>query len=172
MLIVDELGVLGGGAVTNLIERVREAGVGVIVSAQTVAGLGDDAAGMLEAVDFRVVHRTANPQQLINLAGTVQDGRRSYSVTEDRFTGHGQWAERDRWRVDPNTVRQLPRGEAVVIAGGRACRTLIRPPDSDELGVDWLTGRRPTVLDAEPSRVEVVAVERDEPVDRPASWVK
>lgn len=137
LLVLDEFSAISSGAdAANLIERAREFGAGVILTTQSYAGLGAGAERVLDAArGGLIVHSLANPEPFTARAGTVT--RQTVSVTEpanepgwiSAILFHQQ-LEMPRHttrlqefaRIDPNEVRQLPRGEAFVICGGRAQR--------------------------------------------------
>ena len=137
LLVLDEFSAISSGAdAANLVERAREFGAGVILTTQSYAGLGNGAERVLDAArGGLIVHSLANPEPFTARAGTVS--RNVVSVTEPAhqpglISGilFNQQPEMPRTttrvqefpRVDPNEVRQLPRGEAFVINGGRAQR--------------------------------------------------
>ena len=137
LLVLDEFSAISSGAdAANLIERAREFGAGVILTTQSYAGLGSGADRVLDAArGGLIVHSLANPEPFTDRAGTVQ--REVVSVTQPAsqpglISGilFNQQPEMPRTttrvqefpRVDPTEARQLPRGEAFVICGGRAQR--------------------------------------------------
>jgi hypothetical protein len=119
-----------------MVERAREFGGNVILTTQSYAGLGHGAERVLDAArGGLIIHSLANPEPFTKRAGTVW--RNTVAVTEPQnqpglISGvvFGQKPEMPRHttrqeefpRIDPNEVRQLPRGEAFVISGGRAQR--------------------------------------------------
>jgi hypothetical protein len=137
LLVLDEFSAISSGTdAANLIERAREFGAGVILTTQSYAGLGAGAERVLDAArGGLIVHSLANPEPFTVRAGTVT--REVVSVTApanqpgliSTILFHQQ-PEMPRTtkrlqefpRIDPNEVRQLPRGEAFVIYGGRAQR--------------------------------------------------
>ena len=137
LLVLDEFSAISQGAdAANLVERAREFGCGVILTTQSYAGLGAGAERVLDATrGALIVHSLANPEPFTQRAGTVM--REMTSLTQPmRKTGlisgvvFGQRIDMPRTttrlqefpRIDPNEVRQLGRGEAFVVSGGRAQR--------------------------------------------------
>ena len=146
LLVLDEFSAISQGAdAANLIERAREFGCGVILTTQSYAGLGAGAERVLDAArGALIVHSLANPEPFTQRAGTVM--REMASLTAPaRKTGFisgvvfGQNVDMPRTttrlqefpRIDPNEVRQLGRGEAFVVSGGRAQRV-----GFDRVGLD------------------------------------
>jgi hypothetical protein len=130
LLIVDEFPAIafGGANAANLFEMVRFHGAGLIVTAQSYAGLGADADRMLGAAAGLILHQCADPEHLLVRAGQRLDFQRRVTITErgmgqavkEYAVGEGMLAETDALKVDPNAVKQLGQGECVVIAQGRA----------------------------------------------------
>ena len=144
LLVLDEFSAISSGAdAANLVERAREFGAGVILTTQSYAGLGAGAERVLDAArGGLIVHSLANPEPFTDRAGTVE--RQVMSVTQPAhqpglISGilFNQQPEVPRTttrvqefpRVDPNEARQLPRGEALVICGGRAQRVVFNKID-------------------------------------------
>jgi hypothetical protein len=127
---VDEFPAIafGGANAANLFEMVRFHGAGLVVTAQSYAGLGADADRMLGAAAGLILHQCADPEHLLVRAGQRLDFQRRVTVTErgmgqavkEYAVGEGMLAETDALKVDPNAVKQLGQGECVVIAQGRA----------------------------------------------------
>lgn len=134
LLIVDEFSALQGGvdAAINLAERVRDVGVQVVVAAQSVQGLGSErqAARLLAACSGGViVHQTADPEPLLNLAGNVREVEHQWSLDEHGASGTSKARMRERPRVDPEQVRAAVPGEAWAIQAGRSLHLrVLRPP--------------------------------------------
>jgi hypothetical protein len=135
LLIVDEFSALESTAdAAHLFERLRSFGAAVIVSAQGYAGLGPAADRILDAAQTLVLHRCADPERLITRAGTVPRTEHTRHLSQESTppVATGSFTRREGWRVRPNDVRQLPTGEAIVIARGKAARVEVQrlvPPD-------------------------------------------
>jgi hypothetical protein len=144
LLVVDEFSALESTAdAAHLFERLRSFGAAVVISTQGYAGLGPGADRILDAAHTVVLHRSGDPEKLIARAGTVSrlDHTRYVGVPAGRSGGaspgrEGTVTRRERWRVAPNDVRQLPVGEAFVISGGLAARVAVAmvPAGSPESG--------------------------------------
>ena len=138
LVVLDEFSAISTGAdAANIIERAREFGAGVILTTQSYAGLGRSAERVLDAArGGLIIHSLANPEPFTSRAGTVW--RQVEAITEAAHqpgvvssilfsskppeTTRKTTREQEFARIDPNEVRQLPRGEAFVISGGRAQR--------------------------------------------------
>lgn len=130
LLIVDEFSAIsrGGADAANLFERLRSYRAAILASAQSYAGLGDDADRILEACAFIVVHGTPNPDRLIQSAGERLDVAMARQVgVLDQEAGYGTIRVERRSAIDPNSPRRLGTGEAIVISRGRWSHILVAP---------------------------------------------
>ena len=162
LLIVDEFPAIafGGANAASLFEMVRLHGAGMAVTAQSYAGMGEDADRMLGAAAGLIVHQCADPERLLTRAGQGLEFERRVTISErgmgqavkEFAVGEGMLAETDALKVDPNAVKQLGPGECVVIAQGRAQhiavsqvripeRTLVLHPSS----------RSPAIMEIDPT---------------------
>jgi hypothetical protein len=124
LVVVDEFSAISGGreAAIHVMERGRSFGVPSILAGQSYASLGDDH----ERDRIVSAANTPGPVRLQQPRGTgpprrVGADRRGVLQAEDgRWTGRASVTTRARHRVDPNTVRQLAPGQAVLVSGGRA----------------------------------------------------
>jgi conjugal transfer pilus assembly protein TraD len=124
---IDEFSALGSDNVMALLARGREAGVSVLLATQELADLDRAARGLRDQVlgntAVKIAHRQDVPRSaetVAQLAGTVRDWERSYSVRRaGRWGGErveqGSLRQVDRYVVEPDRVRSLRTGEAVVI---------------------------------------------------------
>jgi hypothetical protein len=139
LLAFDEFGTVRGGReyAINLVERARSANAGVLLSAQSAAGLGDgrDRERLVSSAHAAYLFRSALPAELAALAGTerVAEGAWSYDQarTPDGFT-RVTVTERARSKLDQDLVRQARPGEVAIICGGqveraKVIRTVIAP---------------------------------------------
>jgi hypothetical protein len=155
LLIVDEFPAIafGGANAASLFEMVRFHGAGLVVTAQSYAGLGADADRILGAAAGLIVHQCADPERLLLRGGQSLSFQRRISFTErgmgqavrEYAVGEGMLAETETLKVDPDTIKQLDAGACVVIAGGRARHVLISqvrlpaPTQTDGRGADCAT---------------------------------
>ena len=127
LLIVDEFPALQQDAdVAGLLERLRSFGCSVVLSAQSFDGLGSERERIVGAAHTVILHRTPLADELVRVAGTIK----AHAVTsqihlEAGMTGRGTTTPEHRFRVDPNDVRTLDRGEVVMISAGQAERARI-----------------------------------------------
>jgi hypothetical protein len=124
LVVCDEFSALSGGreAATHIMERGRSFGVPSILSGQSYASLGDDQERdrIISAAATLALFASNSPEELSRLAGSLQVAEAVYQVEDGRWNGRASLTSRARHRVDPNTVRQLAPGQAVLVSGGRA----------------------------------------------------
>jgi hypothetical protein len=129
LLIVDEFPAIafGGANAASLFEMVRFHGAALAVTAQSYAGMGNEAERILGAAAGLILHQCADPERLLIRGGQNLAFQRRITFTErgmgqvvkEYAVGEGMLAETAELKVDPNGVKQLGQGECVVIAGGR-----------------------------------------------------
>jgi len=123
VLIVDEAPRLGGQQLREAVAIGRGAGVGTVVAVQDFADLDYIADGTREAVEtgantWIVMRQVASAGEIAEALGTNPTTKRT--VQHDRyrllFSETGLESERDaeEFRVSPNVIRDLGRGEAIV----------------------------------------------------------
>ena len=124
LLIVDEFPALQRDAdVAGLLERLRSFGCSVVLSAQSFDGLGSERERIIGAAHTVVLHRTPLADELVRVAGTIQAQAVTSQIHLDAgMTGRGTTTSEHRFRVDPNDIRTLDRGEVVMISAGMAER--------------------------------------------------
>lgn len=132
LLVVNEFSALADAAsMARCVEQARGFQTALVLAPQVVAGMGGrtEVERILGSVETVVCHRVNTPEEIIALAGTRPAPQFSTRFTRQGATGEGSIQQRDRCRVDPNKVRDLPAGEAFVISRGRAMRTrILRAP--------------------------------------------
>jgi hypothetical protein len=128
LLIIDEYSALSLQTdAANLFERLRSYGASIFVSAQSYAGLGSGVERILDTANLLIVQRTNDPRRLIERAGMVRRVEASHTIEDEMATGRRTVRGQDQVRVDPDAVRQLEVGEAVLIAHGRSERICVAP---------------------------------------------
>jgi hypothetical protein len=135
LVVVDEFSAVPGGRehAIHLSERGRSAGVATLLSVQSRRGLGDDddADRLIGATGLVVLFATAEPEDVLKLAGTVRQVELAAQLEDGALTGRGTATVRSGYRVDANVVRALAPGQAFLLAGGRAeLAQIIRPPQA------------------------------------------
>jgi hypothetical protein len=117
---------------SNLYERGRSLGLGVQVSAQSWEGLGaddDERHRITSTADGGIfLLRTPSPENLVSLAGTrrVLEGSRK-TIGPGRTGDEGNTRVAHAWTVDPDRIRQLATGQAVLIRHGGATFIQVSP---------------------------------------------
>ena len=157
LLVLDEFSAVQGGTdqAIHLAERLRDVGVPVIFGAQSPEGLGDERQQwrLLHTIGGGLVlHQLADPDILVQLAGTVRAPEQAWQLDPWGPAGQARVHMADRPRVDPNQVRQLHPGEAFVIQGGRAVKLSV------------LQAPVPAQVQEEASALRAMAVSAAEPV--------
>jgi hypothetical protein len=121
---VDEFSAVEGGRAQaiHLFERGRSAGVPIVLSGQSVSSLGDETERdrLISTTGALVIFATPQPEELAKLAGSERVAEAAWQVEDGALTGRSTVTMRARGRVDPNLLRSLTPGEAVIVAGGRA----------------------------------------------------
>jgi hypothetical protein len=123
-LVFDEFSAIGGGreVAIQLVERVRDAGCAVVLSAQSTDGLGDEAqqrrligacAGGL------LLHAMPHPDTLLHAAGVVQVVEQTWRLDPDGPTGNSSARIGEQAKISPGQVQQAREGEAWLISRGR-----------------------------------------------------
>jgi hypothetical protein len=115
----------------GLVERTRSAGVAIVIGAQTVASLGESADRLLQTCGTVISHRTPLPDDIVELAGTVQVWEDSQAVDAIGVRVATSGRLQQQYRVAPDLVRSLKIGEAVVIQGGRWSHVAVARPQTD-----------------------------------------
>jgi hypothetical protein len=130
LLVLDEFSAVQGGIeqAIHLAERLRDVGVPVVFGAQSPEGLGDERQQwrLLHTIGGGLVlHQTADPDTLVQLAGTVRTPEQTWQLDPWGPAGQARVHMTDRPRIDPNQVRQLHPGEAFLVHSGRAVKLSI-----------------------------------------------
>jgi conjugal transfer pilus assembly protein TraD len=141
---IDEFSALGADNVISLLARGREAGVSVLLATQELADLDRAARGLRDQVlgntALKIAHRQEVPESALaiaRMAGTRRYWERGYTLRPGLFGLRHPVAETyriaERPAVDPEAVRTLPTGDAVLItklpaASTRLVRVSRSPP--------------------------------------------
>jgi hypothetical protein len=131
ILFIDELSAFDGDQLCATYERARSAGIKVVTSTQSLSNF-EDVGGTkllhaaLDNAELIVVHRQAVPdtvELLSSLAGTEEYWEHTHKIDDAHsfHMGLDEVGERnrrltDKFRVHPNEIKQLGKGEAVVIS--------------------------------------------------------
>jgi hypothetical protein len=133
VLMLDEFSALASGvdSAINLIERLRDVGVQVVVAAQSVEGLGDHRQAprlLASCAGGIVVQQCPDPERLLALAGQVRVLEHNWELDHYGPRGFAKARMSDRPRIDPEAVRQARPGEAWVIQAGQSIHLRVLPP--------------------------------------------
>jgi hypothetical protein len=133
VLMLDEFSALASGvdSAINLIERLRDVGVQVVVAAQSVEGLGDHRQAprlLASCAGGIVVHQCPDPERLLALAGQERVLEHNWELDFYGPRGFAKARMGERPRIDPEAVRQAQPGEAWVIQAGQSIHLRVLPP--------------------------------------------
>jgi conjugal transfer pilus assembly protein TraD len=143
MIGIDELSALGAHHVLSLVAQGREALFPVVAATQELADINRVARGLADQLlgipGTKIAHRQDLPEStrmIAEIAGTERVWEQTYhtdrrALLPDRETGRGTRREVDRYRVDPDTIKTLAPGEAVVITKipkASVQKVTVRPP--------------------------------------------
>jgi hypothetical protein len=123
-LVFDEFSAIAGGreAAIQLVERVRDAGCALYLSAQSADGLGDEAQQrrLVGACSGGLLlHAMPDPDTLLRAAGVVKVVEQTWRLDSQGPTGNSSARIGERPRIEPTAVQQAREGEAWYIARGR-----------------------------------------------------
>jgi hypothetical protein len=133
VLMLDEFSALASGvdSAINLIERLRDVGVQVVVAAQSVEGLGDHRQAprlLASCAGGIVLQQCPDPERLIALAGQERILEHNWELDFYGPRGLARARMGERPRIDPEAVRQAQPGEAWVIQAGQSIHLRVLPP--------------------------------------------
>ncbi len=139
---IDEFSALGADNVIALLARGREAGTSVLLATQELADLDRAATGLRDQVlgntAVKIAHRQDVPrsaQTIAEMAGTVKRWEETRPIGAGLFGsragGRGTRRLAEQFVVDPNEIKSLQTGEAVVIVKqprARVATIRVTPP--------------------------------------------
>jgi hypothetical protein len=133
VLMLDEFSALASGvdSAINLIERLRDVGVQVVVAAQSVEGLGDHRQAprlLASCAGGVIVQQCPDPERLLALAGQQRVLEHNWELDFYGPRGLAKARMGERPRIDPEAVRQAQLGEAWVIQAGQSIHLRVLPP--------------------------------------------
>lgn len=139
LFIVDEYSALkenSAEGACNLATRAREFGAGIILSAQSYAGLGKDkdAEEILDSVNSIILHSSSNPEKFVERAGTRPAREIGHQIDRGARTGLGTMRVQEQFKVLPNSVRKFDKGECTFITDGRAATVKVDMIEISEEG--------------------------------------
>jgi type IV secretory pathway TraG/TraD family ATPase VirD4 len=147
MIGIDEFSALDSDNVIALLVRGRASGVPVLVATQEFADLERAGRGVRDQVSgvtaVKIAHRQDVPdsaRMIAEMVGTERVWEQSHHTRHrlllgERRSGRGLVRQVERYKIDPNTIKSLRVGEAVVItklpqAEARTVRITPRAPSS------------------------------------------
>lgn len=128
LVIVDEGSVLlddpQAPDLAVLAEQVRSQGIGLVIAAQSVEGLGHQGARLLGAGGDLLAGRTGDPEAIAHLAGTVKTQEVAHQGTLGgrKPTGVTTAREQATHRLDPDRLREAPTGSFALVERGQPVR--------------------------------------------------
>lgn len=116
-LIIDEFHAFNNESITWLLSMARSFKLAVILATQSTASLGKDLQQKLLLSNTTTVIslRTMFPEDICNLAGTIEAPLHTHQVDSGSFTSMGSVRIEDKYRIDPNDVARLPNGYAYLV---------------------------------------------------------
>jgi hypothetical protein len=134
LLIVDEFSAIAtaGHGLVDVVERARGFGVAAALCPQVAEGMGGDeaAARIIGSTKTILLHATAIPSQLVDVAGTRRVYERAHQLDQQSLTGLGSTRLQHEYRVDLDEVRRLQVGQCFAISPGQAMKLHIIPAPS------------------------------------------
>jgi hypothetical protein len=134
LLIVDEFSAIAQAsqALVHVVERARGFGVSAVLCPQVAEGMGGDeaAARIIGSAQTILLHATAIPSQLVDVAGTRRVYEFAHQLDGDATTGLGSARLQHQYRVDLDEVRRLGVGQCFAISRGLAMKLQIVPAPS------------------------------------------
>jgi conjugal transfer pilus assembly protein TraD len=129
VVVIDEFAAVGAGLVARLFGRARSAGISLILGTQELADLKNVADGLREQtlgnVTSVIAHRQNVPEsaELIAAMAGTNPAWVTTDQTEEGLLGRGRSGRGTRRRgyeytLHPSRVKQLPTGQAAVVAPG------------------------------------------------------
>jgi hypothetical protein len=136
LLIVDEFSAIAtaGHGLVDIVERARGFGVAAALCPQLAEGMGGDeaAARIIGSTKTILMHATAIPSQLVDVAGTRRVYEYAHQLDQQALTGLGSTRLQHEYRVDLDEVRRLKTGQCFAISPGQAMKLQIAPAPSLE----------------------------------------
>lgn len=134
LLVVDEFSAIAQAsqALVHVVERARGFGVSAVLCPQVAEGMGGDeaAARIIGSAQTILLHATAIPSQLVDVAGTRRVYEFAHQLDGDATTGLGSARLQHQYRVDLDEVRRLGVGQCFAISRGLAMKLQIVPAPS------------------------------------------
>ena len=131
LLIVDEFSAIAsaGHGLVDVVERARSFGVAAALCPQVAEGMGSEeaAARIIGSTKTILLHQTAIPSQLVDVAGTRRVYEYGHQLDQQAPTGLGTARLQHQYRADLDEVRRLKVGQCFAISPGHAMKLQIAP---------------------------------------------
>ncbi len=131
LLIVDEFSAIAQASegLVHVVERMRGFGVAAALCPQVAEGMGsvEATARIIGSTQTILLHATAIPSQLVDVAGTRRVYEFAHQLEHDAITGLGSARLQHEYRVDLDEVRRLRVGQCFAIGPGLAMKLQIVP---------------------------------------------
>jgi conjugal transfer pilus assembly protein TraD len=133
LVVIDEFSAVAADGVARLFARARAAGFSLLLATQELADLRTAAPGLLDQVlgnlAALVAHRQAVPDSaelVARVGGTTPAWRTTRRIEGNTPNGDGSRSRDREYLVDPDLIRTLPTGTAVVIDATRGLASVAR----------------------------------------------
>ncbi|MFC4245077.1 hypothetical protein ACFOYW_17045 [Gryllotalpicola reticulitermitis] len=165
LVIVDEFAQLvtadsdPGDTAASLFETARSAGLGLVLAAQSVAGLSNDPARRQRALSSGaalLIGRTKDPDEVVGYAGTIMRQEASGGAYgEELRSARAQHS----YALDPNDVRESWDGAFWIVQAGGMAQFRVMPPATrlSQTGGPTSTTAQPASVDAAPAGPSTLA---------------
>lgn len=124
LLIIDEAGVLsriqGSPALTDLIARARSRNVSVVLSSQTLSGIGEEGDEILKTGPVRWLGKTSSPEEMVMAGGTKEVIETSYQYEDGQWNGSKSARQQEAFVISPTAIRHLDTFFWNISDGGKA----------------------------------------------------
>ncbi len=132
LIVLDEFSAVAQDArasarAAGLVERTRSARVAIIIGTQTFSSLGVHAERLLHTCGLVISHRNPAPEAVASLVGTVPIWEDTHEVDNLGMRTATSGRRQHQFRVDPNLIRQLNRGEVVILQRGTFLHCAVAP---------------------------------------------
>ncbi len=120
--------------VPELMEQLRSSGIGLVVTAQSIGGLGDPATAqrLLDSGVPLIAGAMPNPTMICERSGTVYRPETGEQGKDGQPTGTYTSRTQHRFRLPPDRVRAFPRGHFALVFRNHAHLFVALPPESWE----------------------------------------
>lgn len=118
-------------ACAALAERTRSAGVALIFGAQSLIALGEHGQRLIANAGTVISHRTPTvPEEIVALAGTRERWEDLHQVDGAGMRTATGGRRQHVYGIDPNRLRRLPPGVALVVRSGQWAEIAVSPAEA------------------------------------------